>query len=176
VLQCHVALTTTTQDHTHNPRTLPLASSKYAQCVAYAVCCSVLQCISMCCSVSCRTHHYATRPHSQPPHATISFIKIHAVCCIRSVSQCVAECHVALTTTLQDHTHNPSHATISLIKIRAVLLLCSVLQCVAVCCSVLQCVAVCHVALTTTLQDHTHTPRMPPLAQSYMLTISRSRL
>jgi len=55
---------------------------------------------------------------------------------------------------------------------------CSVLECVLQCVlqRVLQCVAVCHVALTTTLQDHTHTPRMPPLAQSYMLTISRSRL
>jgi len=86
-----------------------------------AVCCSVLQCVAVCCSVSqsaccsvlqcvavtTRTNHNTA--DSQQWRAAVCCSMLQLACC--SVLPCVAVC-------------------------------CSVLPCVAVCCSVLQCVAV----------------------------------
>jgi len=145
------SLTTMPQDHAHNPCSLPQAACNATTSLIriYAVCCSMLQCIAVCCRVSHCTHQYAARPHSQPLFVTTSRIHIFAVCCSVvqcgavwcSVVQCVAVCHVALTTTPQDHTHSPR--TLPLAPLFMSIIPCSMLQCVAVCCSVLQCVAVC---------------------------------
>jgi len=85
------------------------------------VCCSVLQCVAVCCIVwlgSSRSLYVRSR------------IECDAVCF--SVLQCVAVCCIVLLGSSRS----------LYVRSRIVAVCCSVLQCVAVCCGVLQCVAV----------------------------------
>ena len=84
------------------------------------MCCSVLQCVALCCSV---LYEHACRSALVPRG-----------CVWCSVMQRVAACCI-----LRRHTREFSHVQEGFICCS----FCSVLQCVAVCCSVLQCVAVC---------------------------------
>ena len=96
----------------------PVGGVLFVNSLTFAVCCSVLQCVAVCCSV-----------------VQCSVVQCVAVCCnvlkllrcsllqsfaeFRSMLQCVGQCVG-----------------------QCVAVCCSVLQCVAVCCSVLQCGAV----------------------------------
>ena len=96
-----------------------------------SVCCSVLQCVLMC----CRARWVITS--SQAPmcvQVRCSVLQGVAVCC--SVLQCVAACCSVLQC-VAVWAHPSEH----FLPIASVC--CSVLQCVSVCCSVLQYVAVC---------------------------------
>jgi len=83
------------------------------------VCCSVLQCIAVCCSLSfdLQRNEYAALPSS--------------VCC--SVFQCVAVCCSVL-----------HYVVVCCSTLPYVAGCCIMLQCVAVCCIMLQCVTVCY--------------------------------
>ena len=97
------------------------------------VCCSVLQCVAVCCRVWHDSSHDSLAGDSIRHRCVI-------VCC--SVLQYVAGC---------DMTHHMTHWQVTLSDIRKVLQPGSVyhslvqldIRCVTVCCSTLQCVAVC---------------------------------
>jgi len=88
------------------------------------VCCSVVQCVAVCCSSGGVTRRV------ELTRGCCSVLQWAAVCC--SVLQCVACCSV----------------------LQCIAVYCSALQCVAVCCSVLQCVADSRVrnALSSTIK------------------------
>ena len=83
-------------------------------------CCSVLQCVAMCCSILLRFAMYGG-------NVIQSVLQCVAVCC--SALQCVAVCCRV--------------PPLSVGRVR-VMVCCSVLQCVLVCCSSLECVTVYH--------------------------------
>jgi len=105
-----------------------------------AVCCSVLQCVAVCCSVCSVMRCVAVCC------SALQCVAVCAVCC--SVLQNVAECCRVLQSVavccsvLQQGNH--THPRLILSRMRAAVC-CSVWQCVAVCCvlHMLQCVAVC---------------------------------
>jgi len=115
------------------------------QHIPLILCCSVLQCVAVRCSVSwgsARTQcdlHPAPRTSTHPTHTVFQCV---AVC--GSVLQCVAVSAGVLpdlTAILTGSSNiNRSYSCCSVLQCAAVC--CSVLQCAAVCCSALQCVAV----------------------------------
>ena len=105
----------------HRPPWVSRRQTSDMLCVIVAVCCSVLQCVAVCCS-SC-----ASCTPASPPSDLV-----HYLCNSCSVLQCVAVwCSVLQCVAVRCS------------ALQCVAVHCSVLQCVAVCCSVLQCVAVC---------------------------------
>ena len=107
------------------------------------MCCSVLRCVEMSCSVlqkegvlvaDCSAPLYSAtlqkRCHSVGLPMQCSVLQYGAVCC-RLLQSFV------LQVSGRSCSHNP-------LLPATIFSVCSVLQCVAVCCSVLQCVAVCY--------------------------------
>jgi len=105
------------------------------QCVA--VCCSVLQCIETCYTVSRMTLTYCMSGCATSTRT----LQCGVVCC--SVLQCVAVCYSVLQcVAVCCRAKYLPRVRVCYFHLH-VAVWCSMLQCVAVCCSVLQCVAVC---------------------------------
>jgi len=128
------------------------------------VCCSVLQCVAVCCSVPLSVSFCIVFHATKDAHHTLSFCSVFlgllsvflhvlrvcvlqcvAVCC--SVLQCVAACCsvlqcVAVRCSLFLGLLSVFLQVLRVCVLQCVAMCCSVLQCVAACCSVLQCVAV----------------------------------
>jgi len=107
------------------------------QCVA--VCCSVLQWVTVSCSgLQCETksdgRHGSDGEHCLSGDDRCSVLQCVAVCC--SVLQCVAVCCSVLQC-----------AAVCCSGLQCAAVFCSVLHCVAVCCSGLQWVVVCCIML-----------------------------
>jgi len=121
------------------------------------VCCSVLQCVAVCCSVE--EHDSCVTSLSQCVAVCCRVLQCVVVCCrdilarnktpfepfLSRVLDCIKRVIFAFSTSKN------SFSRISVFRLQhscrrdaqCVAVCCSVLQCVAVCCSVLQCVAVC---------------------------------
>jgi len=123
-----------------------------SQCMAtvrsrFIVCCSVSQCVAVCCSVSCQS--------AWRLYVAKCFCLLQCVVVYSSVLQCVVLCHVTVHSDCMDQ-------LCCLLQCVAV---CHVtvhgdcmLQCVAVCCSVLHCITVCcslshHAAITADFME-----------------------
>jgi len=123
------------------------------------VCCSVLQCVAVCCGDE------DIMAYLQDVRETVScsVLPCVAVCC--SVLQCVAVCcrDVDILVCLQY-----VRATVCCIVVQCVVVCCSVLQCAAVCCSVLQCVAVMKISCRISEVRATWLIRICDMTHSYM--------
>jgi len=109
----------------------------------------VLQCVAVCCNVTCISRALVRFTHDVPCSRCVAAYCgvlqcVAAYCC---VLQCVAVCcsalqHIAVCcSVLQCDTVCCRYVAVCCGVLRCVAMCCSVLQCVAVCCSVLQCVA-----------------------------------
>jgi len=113
------------------------ALRRWGLAVCVAGCCSVLQCVAVCCSfaVTRWTLIYFERA-------------VRGVVVFCSMLQCVLQCVAVCCSELQCFAVFCSVLQVSKYEVNVeiqtacVAVCCSVLQCVAVCCSVLQCVAV----------------------------------
>ena len=106
-----------------------------AELVCAQVCCSVWQCVAVCC-LQCVAVCCSVRMGRALGRCARCGSCLCAVCC--GVLQCVGVC-----VAVQERVELVGMFTIRQLFVRrCVAVCCSVLQCVAVCCSVLQCVAV----------------------------------
>ena len=116
------------------------------------MCCSVLQCVAVCCCMFTLTIRELSKAMSKRrvlQYVAVCCSLLHCVTVYCSMVQCVAVCYCIVVQCGVVWCSVLQYAEVCCSVLPCVAVCCSVWQCVALCCSVLQCVAVCCSALWT---------------------------